>query len=157
MDAIKMFDAYLIYADGRVQNKNTGRFLKPDTSDRRGYLRVTLCTKGTTKRFGVHRLVAMRWIPNPEGKRFVNHKDGNKRNNSVDNLEWVTASENEYHSYRVLGKKVPRGADRWNSKLTDEQVAEIRELRKTHSVIKIAQIFGLSRGYVTDLVSGRYR
>ena len=53
----------------------------------------------------VHRAVAKAFIPNPQGKPCVNHKDGNKLNNHVSNLEWVTYSENERHSYDVLGKK----------------------------------------------------
>ena len=58
-----------------------------------------------SKIYLVHRIVATAWIDNPENKKFVNHKNGNKQDNSVKNLEWVTQSENELHSVRVLGNK----------------------------------------------------
>ena len=64
-----------------------------------GYCNVTLSdVNHNQKRYGVHRLVAMAFIPNPENKPQVNHKDGNKLNNCVDNLEWVTGWENQYHA-----------------------------------------------------------
>lgn len=106
---------YKIYEDGRVQRiaasrdgrgKRTdivGKFLKPEDT-KLGYQRITLCNKGITKRFLLHRLVALVHIPNPENKPCVNHLDGDKTNNAVSNLEWCTYSENEYHSHRVLGK-----------------------------------------------------
>ena len=63
------------------------------------YLYVTLCKDGTKKRCAIHRLVAAAFIPNPDSKPGVNHKDGNKGNNSVANLEWVTYSENNKHAF----------------------------------------------------------
>lgn len=63
-----------------------------------GYYDVALCKQGKMRTFLVHRLVAEAFLPNPENKEMVNHKDGNKRNNSVDNLEWVTRAENDLHA-----------------------------------------------------------
>ena len=62
---------------------------------------VGLCRNGTMKWAKVHRLVAEAFIPNPEHKAQINHKDGNKRNNRTDNLEWVTNSENAHHAFKM--------------------------------------------------------
>ena len=156
MKTKQMFESYLVYEDGRVQNSNTGRFLKPEIT-RNGYARVTLCTRGSTQRFLLHRLVAMRFLPNPENKPCVNHLDGDKLNNSVCNLEWTTHSENEYHSYNKLGKQVPKGLDRWNGRYSDEEIQSIIEYAKEFTHQGAADVFKCSRQYVTDLVNGRRR
>lgn len=82
---------------------NREKFLKPQNV--RGYLRVALSENGIKNQYSVHRLVAEVFIPNNDNKTCVNHKDGNKANNCVDNLEWCTYSENEKHSHIVLGKQ----------------------------------------------------
>lgn len=76
--------------------------------DRKGYIRVMLCKEGECKNCQVHRLVALTFIKNVHNKPRVNHKLGVKHDNRVTELEWVTASEDELHSYRVLGKKNPK-------------------------------------------------
>lgn len=87
------YENYQVTSWGRVFNKETGRFLKPQVHDK-GYLRIDLCKDGDRKHFKVHRLVAEAFIPNPECKPQINHIDGNNQNNSVTNLEWVTNAEN---------------------------------------------------------------
>ena len=67
------------------------------------YLTVSLCKNSKHKSFQVHRLVAEAFIPNPENKEEVNHKNGNKTDNRLANLEWTTKSENAVHAHRVLG------------------------------------------------------
>lgn len=68
---------------------------------RAGYFRVNLYKNGKMKQYLVHRLVALAFIPNPENKEQVNHIDGNKQNNVIENLEWCTHSENIQHAYRT--------------------------------------------------------
>ena len=95
---------YAINVDGNVRSLKTNRFLKHDLST--GYARVTLSNNKVKKKFLVHRLVAMEFIPNTHNKPCVNHIDGDKLNNNINNLEWCTYSENERHSRMVLGKKI---------------------------------------------------
>lgn len=92
---------YKVSNTGKVKTAKTERILVP-AIDERGYERVCLFKKDRERRYKVHRLVAITFLPNPEGKKQVNHKDGNKRNNCVSNLEWVTNEENMHHS-RVNG------------------------------------------------------
>lgn len=76
----------------------------PPQKNSNGYTRYEIFIDYIKSRVFAHRLVALAFISNPENKPFVNHKDGNKQNNTVENLEWCTKSENELHSWRVLGK-----------------------------------------------------
>lgn len=83
---------YLVSTDGQVKNSK-GRKIKP-TKDKEGYLRITLTKNGKQKSYGAHRLVALAFLPNPENKLEVDHKDTNVCNNNVTNLQWVTRTEN---------------------------------------------------------------
>jgi hypothetical protein len=89
-------DNYEIALDGEVRSIKTGKFINGDIA--RGYKRVTLCFEGRERRYAVHRLVALSFIPNAENKDQVNHIDGNKLNNCVSNLEWCSPKENIKHA-----------------------------------------------------------
>lgn len=99
IDAVPIvgFESYSVDKKGNVYNRY-GKRLRPELS-RKGYLRVSLSNKSVKhKKYLVHRLVAEAFIPNPKGLPQVNHKDENKQNNCIENLEWVTALENLNYS-----------------------------------------------------------
>lgn len=83
--------------------KKEGRFLFPSQAN--GYLNIALHKNKKSQNKAIHQLVASAFIKNPYKRKEVNHKDGNRSNNYVDNLEWVSHSDNILHSYHYLRKK----------------------------------------------------
>lgn len=99
--------SYFITENGRCFNGNTGKFLKGQLNIKNKYVSFNLTLPdGKKKRCYAHRLVAIAYIPNDDpNKTEVNHKDGNKLNNCVDNLEWVSARENAQHALAIELRK----------------------------------------------------
>lgn len=96
-----------------------------------GYHRVFLCLENRkSKPFSVHRLVAKAFLEHIEGRDIVNHLDGNKLNNIVTNLEWVTVSENTLHSYKNKLQVMGIGENNPASKYTEDQIREVKRLSK---------------------------
>lgn len=154
MKQIPDFPHYSITEDGRVWSnerivirsdgvpqRRKGKWLKPVVD--KGYHIVNLYDGPTRKKRFVHQLVALNYLAPVEGKDCVNHIDGNKTNNTVDNLEWCTPTENNLHRTNVLRKCL--GEENGLSKLTDQEVIEMRRLRATGmSCPKIAKMFGIA-------------
>lgn len=100
---------YQISNLGRIKSLHrdcrNGRILNP-AKNNSGYLRVALSNNGKIRYDSIHRLVAEAFISNPKKLPEVNHIDGNKLNNSVENLEWVTKGENQIHAYKTGLRKI---------------------------------------------------
>ena len=91
---------YQVSNFGNVRSIRFNKIRNMKSWDSNGYRAVELCINNNRYTVGVHQLVALAFIPNPENKPEVNHKDRNRSNNNVENLEWVTQSENVAHAYR---------------------------------------------------------
>lgn len=126
-----------------------GKYLKYKKTSR-GYLSLQLCGKDCL----IHRLVAKAFIPNPENKPQVNHIDGDKSNNNVENLEWCTSSENNKHRYRY-GLYNQDGVKNPQSKFTEEDVKEILEmLYKNITLTEIAKQYNVSITTISNIKNG---
>lgn len=146
---------YMVSNQGRVMTiphmSKDGLILRPRESNNH-YMTVNLYDGSSYKKHLIHRLVAASFIPNPNNCPQVNHKDGNRQNNGVDNLEWVTARENIRHKYDTLGYS-QKGRRSPLRRFTDEQVREIRSSKQKASFV--AANYGVSRQCIADLREGR--
>ena len=100
MKPIPNYPNYSVTEDGKVWSHNYERWIK-GYKNWAGYIRITLCKDGKAKAHSAHRLVAETYINNNENKKYINHINGDKSDNRVINLEWVTPSENMYHCYKT--------------------------------------------------------
>lgn len=150
--------------DTPANKKVAGDKIKPFIN-RYGYVEYNLgTTTGERKHIQAHRIVALLFIDNPENKKYVNHKDGNKNNNSVSNLEWVTASENEKHSHTVLGKiphnkgkSLPSGREYRGKIRTVGQYTINNELVKIHFNPTEAEKDGFNLKGISAVCVGRQK
>lgn len=147
-------DGYMVSSYGRFYSKLAGRCLSIKSLNQDGYVKVA--PHGHTQL--LNRLVAQAFIPNPHNKSTVNHIDGNKTNNRVDNLEWSTRSEQMIHAYKHELKKPMRGSKNANSKLTNEQVKAISKeyvrRSRTHGTVALGRKYGVSNRVIGLVVRG---
>lgn len=118
ISSLPNYSRYLVYSDVRIFDKKLDRFI-PFQENNDGYLCVTLRSDDNKRKtFRVHRIIATLFIPNEENKKEVNHKNGIKTDNRVENLEWNTHSENLKHA--------------WNNKLITNTEQRINKIKKAN-------------------------
>jgi len=148
------FENYLIDCSGKVFSLKSNKYLKPGDNGR-GYFKVNLWRNGRQYTITIHRLVAQAFLPNPDNKSFINHKDGNKLNNTVSNLEWVTPAENNQHAYDIGLRKWSPNSGR---KLIPINVYDYKtgEFKSTHdSISEAIELYDLNYGGVWRMLHGK--
>lgn len=142
---------YLVTEDGRIFNENTGKELK-QYNNGNGYLKLTLTIDRVQVQKLSHRIVAETYLPNKS--KEVNHKDGNRSNNHISNLEWVTGSENQKHAFRtgIRGS----GDQLYNAKFSTQDLNKIVNLYKNGAKkAEIAREMKCSCSTIGDILNGK--
>lgn len=148
------YHGYLVSDSGLITRKNSTE-LQQTKLHKRGYVLCHISINGKKSWRLLHRIVATVFIPNPENKPQVNHIDGNKQNNNVSNLEWVTNSENRQHA---VNNALISFGDKLSKKLDSNLVKEIKKLyvKGSHKFgsYELAKKFGVSPSMILHIVSG---
>src|SRR5574343_229710 len=145
------FPNYEVSNYGNVKSYfNSKIIIRKPVADAKGYLRLILYKNGKANPKKLHRLVAQVFIPNPNNLPQVNHKDGDKTNNHVSNLEWISNIENMRHSFNELGRE---GSSK---EVTKHRVLELIEMYKTGvKVADIANHYGIAPRNVYKILHGK--
>jgi len=148
---------------GLIRNAKTLQILKFQ-NDIHGYYILT-CRPEPKHQVNVrvHRAVAEAFLGKCPDGLVVNHKDGNKKNNNIENLEYITSSENNQHAYDIglkvanMDQVIKKGDEHYNSQITEQQAIEILKFhyRTGFGCRKVAKFFGVSRGVTGNLLANR--
>lgn len=144
---------YLISQDGEIWTIASNKFMKLK-KNKYGYMCLSIKNDlGKTKTISAHRLVAISLIPNPENKPQVNHINGIKHDNRIENLEWCTRSENSQHAIKTGLTNYRYGQYIYNSQVTDADALII--FNDTRSVSEISKDYNVSRSIISCIKKGR--
>ena len=135
---------------------NRGKQRNDSAERKKKYGQGYACVTIRDKTYSCHRLVALAWLPNPESKPQVNHKNGIRDDNRASNLEWVTNLENRQHADKYLHRDMPRGSRSGMAKLNESDVAEIKQLISSQQFYgkDIAKMYGVSPSNITSIKTG---
>lgn len=162
---------YAVDKEGRVYSYNSYHARKTEYAEiygrinKHGYvqIRLTRFAGDKIKTYLIHRLVAITYLPNPENKPQVNHKNGKKHDNRLCNLEWATRSENKRHSIDVLGEKPSRGGlgkrgkDNKNSKPIGQYSLSGELIRRFDSIAQASEELNISGGHICSTANGKLK
>lgn len=154
---IKRNNNYSINENGDVRNDTTGKIKKPFLNKTNGYYTIDLWDGNKSQKVTIHRLMAEAFIPNSENKPCVDHKDGNRQNNSLSNLRWATFSDNNsrFHTIGVRSEKIkvthykelrnPRGGGhiKW---------LDVDLIMYFDRIVDVATHFNVTQGNITPLI-----
>lgn len=150
---------YMVSKDGDIYSLISRKKLKPQKQN--GYHSVTLCDQGKQQAKLVHRIVAEEFLERDAERTFVNHKDGNRTNNSVENLEWCTQSENMKHAYATgLQRPIPAQIEYSLSRSHEAHKKPVRNIETGEiydSVKECAETHGMCPSAVSQHVNGRIK
>lgn len=149
---VRSVDRDIVRRDGKPLHI-TGRRISPSMSNA-GYLRVPLKVGGKTRQVSVHRLVALAFVPNQDGKPQVNHLNGDKTDNRAENLEWATPKENIAHAYRT-GLAEPR--DMGPLCEANKRPVHVDGVGTFGSITEAAEAIGTSESLLCQVLKGNYR
>ena len=138
---------------GRIKAIKVRDFFRKKCLNDDGYHTVRLCKNGQCKTLNWHRIIAKVFIKNLENKPEVNHKDGDKLNNRIENLEWCTRKENIQHMFDT-GLRNHKGVNNSNTSLTEKDVLFIRENRGVMTQKELCKIFSLKRIAISRIQRG---
>lgn len=138
--------SFLVYEDGTVYNQRNHKLSHYKRPNGYIYVEVVVKEKEKRKKIALHRLVAQAFLPNPNNLPEVNHKDGNPLNNHVANLEWVTGSQNQYHSRYILK----------NESGFKNTPVYCKELKKSYSTTREAwRDTGVNYSHISECANGK--
>jgi hypothetical protein len=155
LDGIKT--DYLVNAKGQVYSKISNKILKASKCNT-GYLSIGIHYLGKCyKSVKIHRLVAETFIPNPENKPQINHIDGNKQNNRIDNLEWCTNSENQIHACKLGLKASVKGNKNPNCKKINQYDLDGNFIKQWNSFYDIKKYLNIDRTLIWKCCIGKFK
>lgn len=120
-----------------------------------GYYKICLSKNGKVTTVNIHRLISQAFIPNPYNKPQVNHINGIKSDNRIENLEWVTCKENIEHAHKIGLINSSKGEDRTFAKLTEKQVLEIRKIGKLKTQVELAKIYNVNQSLISYVLNNK--